>query len=57
MFCEICKKDFTDSEYENHLFNIKSKIICPTCHSSDIQIVVYNNIMHSKCAQCGTELT
>lgn len=57
MFCEVCKIDFTDSEYENHLFNIKSKIICPKCHSNDIKTVVHNNIIHSICTKCGTELT
>ena len=56
MFCEVCKKDFTDSEYENHLFNIKSQIICPKCHSSNIQMIVHNHTIHSKCADCGEEL-
>jgi Zn finger protein HypA/HybF involved in hydrogenase expression len=56
MFCEVCKIEFTDSEYENHLFNIRSKIICPQCHSSDIKIVVHNNIIHSICTKCGMEL-
>lgn len=56
MFCKVCKIDFTDSEYENHLFNIKSKIICPKCHSSDIKTVIHNTIIHSICIKCGTEL-
>lgn len=56
MFCEICKQDFTDKEYADHLFDIKSKIICGKCHSSNIRTVVHNQIIHSECSECGEEL-
>ena len=56
MLCKTCGIDFTNSEYEDHLFDIKSKIICSKCHSNNIKVTIHNNIMHSQCVKCGAKL-